>query len=101
MLYSQKGIYTPVIFSIFSLLVKHFGTSGLPLLRLVNASIATLLSFLKGIILDGANSPDNLSFNIAVLPQYTQKVAAVFSSAIISALQFLHKYVTVGIYNFL
>jgi len=58
-------------------LLKPFGTKGLPLEIFSKDFIACDLSVLKGIIKLGLNSPDNLFFKIAVLPQYTQNVAAV------------------------
>ena len=66
---SQNGIYTPLIFSMFFSSLKKSGMSGLPLLRLLNDSIAFSFSFLNGIIKSGANFPDSFSFNIAVFPQ--------------------------------
>ena len=44
----------------------------------------------KGIIFTGLNSSVSLFFIILVLPQYTQKVAVVFSSVITFAPQFGH-----------
>ena len=46
-------------------------------------------AIIKGIIKSGALPLSIFSFNIAVLPQYTQNVAVTVSSAIISAPQFL------------
>ena len=85
-------MYIPLIFSILFSSLKSSGKKGLPLDKFLKAFIATCFSFLKGIIKSGLNWPDSLLLSIAVLPQYTQNVAAVSLSATISAPQFLHLY---------
>ncbi len=87
--YNQKGTYIPVIFFILSAVINPFGVS-LPFRHhFLKAFIASSLLIVKGITLEGAIFPDNLSAKTTPAPQKLQVVAIVSDSVINTAPQFL------------